>query len=93
MGQKKHFFSQEPLGASVMKLQLKKNIETPDISLFLRSDKEPLFTRIKFHYNRMLVLDLNHYQVRKAKNAKAQAGDVNCIRRKIELVTITECTM
>ena len=45
---KNHFFSQEPLGASVMKLQLKKNIETPDISLFLRSDKEPLFTRINF---------------------------------------------
>ena len=38
-----------------MKLQLRKNIETSDISLFLRSDKEPLFTRIKFHYNRMLV--------------------------------------
>ena len=38
-----------------MKFQLKKNRETSDISVFLRSDKEPLFTRIKFHYNRMLV--------------------------------------
>ena len=38
-----------------MKLQLKKNIETSDVSVFLQSDKEPLFTRIKFHYNRMLV--------------------------------------
>ena len=55
LGQKKIFFSRKPLVASVMKFQLKKNRETSDISVFLRSDKEPLFTRIKFHYNRMLI--------------------------------------
>ena len=52
---KKNFFFPGTFGCLCYEIAIKENIETSDISVFLQSDKEPLFTRIKFHYNRMLV--------------------------------------
>ena len=52
---KKKIFFPGTFGCLCYEIAIKENIETSDISVFLQSDKEPLFTRIKFHYNRMLV--------------------------------------
>ena len=65
-------------------------METSITLVFLRCDKEPLFTRIKFQYNRLLIrihicrvkLKLESLSATESWKCKSQAGDVNCTRRK-----------